>query len=607
MKSFLSLMILLLCLTGCVGRQVEPPQLLQDLVISEDTSWSGNILIDGKVEVLRGATLTIQPGTDIAFKYRDADRDGLGDGTLIVKGELRAIGTPEQPIRFRSARPNPEPGDWLEIAVDFSRGVHFRYCELRDSAYTLHAHFTHGIVEDSHIHQNIDGCRIGQATFEFRNNLIEKQTGKGINFRNSRLSIHHNLIRDNVAGIFLFENDQAFTITANNFQNNQHHLRLGDFFTNDVSLQGNWWGSSDLAEIAPLIYDRKLDPEIGQVTIAPVEEKIFGAGPRRPLAFVSDWRYQAEGFVDATPLVTAERIFYPAWDGRLHALNSAGKAVWVSELGDISDATPAADKKRIFVQSWQRQVLAIDQASGAQLWSFEYPESPADDHRQGGLLLVDGQLLVPAWNGILYSLNPDTGEVLWKYSTNAALRAAPLVREGRLFLPDTNGVLHCLSLQGARLWQQQLGASLLTTPAAASAGIIQLTKKGDLIALSEKGEEQWRVELKAPCFYGAPVHAAAVIFLGTATGSLYAIDAATGDMLWEQQTAGAVYATPLVTGGRLFVGDNAGHLFAVSTADGRLLGKAVIGEPLQSTPVIFAGRLLVGSRDRAVHAFRVEF
>ncbi len=279
MRWFYSALLILL-LAACAQPLKTAPQIFSDLIIAEDTTWSGAILIDGRVEVLRSATLTIAPGTDIAFVYRDDNRDGLGDGTLVVKGELLAIGTARQPIRFRSAKTDPQPGDWLEIAVDFSKNVHLRYCELRDSAYTLHAHFTKGIVEDSHIHHNIDGCRIGQATFTFQHNLIEHNTGKGINFRNSRMTVRRNQIQNNVAGIFLFENDQPFEISGNNLVNNQYQFRLGDFYTDDISLKGNWWGTVDLAEIKKLIYDQRADAEIGVVSIQPLPEKINDAGPR---------------------------------------------------------------------------------------------------------------------------------------------------------------------------------------------------------------------------------------------------------------------------------------------------------------------------------------
>ncbi len=608
MKRFSTL--LLVCsffVSACARPQSPEPLVLQDQLISEDTLWSGEVLIDGKVEVLRDATLKIAPGTVIRFVYRDTDRDGLGDGTLIVKGKLLAIGNVDQPISFRSARANPEPGDWLEIAVDFSKQVHLRYCEIRDSAYTLHAHFTRGIVEDSHIHHNIDGCRIGQATFTLRHNLVEQQTGKGINFRNSRVRVENNLIRNNTAGIFLFENDQVFSISGNNLIDNQFHLRLGDFYLNDVSLQGNWWGTADPQVIRTKIYDRKTDPEIGAVQLAPLPSAVVGAGPRKKFKFAPAWRYQTGGFVDAAPLVVSGLILYPSWDGRLHALNGFGRPVWTAELGDIADSIPATDSHRVFLQTWQRQVVALELADGSETWRFSYPESPADDHRQGGLVVAGPHLLVPAWNGNLYALDPASGKLRWEYSAGSVLRAAPLLRQEKIYLPASDGQLHCLDLQGRLLWKTQLGAPLLTTPVALGDTLGQLTKAGELIVLDAAGQEVWRYASAEACFYSAPVAADGSIYFATAGGSVHALDAETGQLQWESRVAGPVYATPRLLAGRLFGGDNAGHLFALSMSSGELLAKIDLQEPVQSQPLIYQGLLLVGARDGAVHAFKADF
>ncbi len=49
---------------------------------------------------------------------------------------------------------------------------------------------------------------------------IEKNEGKGINFRNSTIDIVDNIIRHNSAGIFLFETDRPPTIAHNNIYAN---------------------------------------------------------------------------------------------------------------------------------------------------------------------------------------------------------------------------------------------------------------------------------------------------------------------------------------------------------------------------------------------------
>ncbi|MBL4686685.1 MAG: right-handed parallel beta-helix repeat-containing protein [Nannocystaceae bacterium] len=70
------------------------------------TSWSPPLPV----------TLTIDPGVTVLF----AEGAGLEfggllstpNGTLPQLGGLQAIGTPTQPITFRSASPTPAPGDW---------------------------------------------------------------------------------------------------------------------------------------------------------------------------------------------------------------------------------------------------------------------------------------------------------------------------------------------------------------------------------------------------------------------------------------------------------------------------------------------------------------
>lgn len=603
MVTRLPALLLLLALTACAPLAPAPVvQRLQDAVLTADTVWRGQILIDGQVMVAKGVTLSIEPGTDIAFVRKDLNQDGLGDGTLIIEGRLKALGTRAQPIRFRSAAADPQPGDWLEIHSDFSKEIHLRYCEIRDSAYTLHAHFTRGIVEDCHIHHNIDGCRLGEATFTLRHNLIEENQGKGINYRNATVTIRRNIIRRNGSGIFLFESDRTSTIEQNNLYANRDNFRLGDFYTEDVQLGENWWGSADPQQAAATIFDRAQDPTIGAVTLTPSPAWIEETGPRDPLSLRQAWEVKTGGFVDAQAVVGGGQAFVPGWDGRLHALSAAGKPLWQAPLGEVADATPAVDADTVYVQTWGREVLALNRNDGSVRWRFAYAPSVADDHRQGGLLRVGELLLVPAWNGTLYALDAASGSLRWQYGTAGPLRAAAVVDGDRLYLAAGDGGLHALSLTGAPLWTVRLTAPLLTPPALSAAGPVVVDRDGTLLGFDRDGHERWRQPLAEPCFYGAPVVAGEAIYLATAGGNLWKLDAESGAAIWRRPLAMASYATPVVIDGRVFVGDNSGLLSVVGADSGDLLASFQAQGPIQSPVVQFAGRLLFGSRDAGIHA-----
>ena len=608
-RPVLLLLLTAIChLAGCAAVPVvSPPAELryQGEVLTEDTTWSGRVVIDGSVKIAKNAALTILPGTEVAFVRRDRDGDGLGDGTLIVEGRLAAAGTRAAPIVFRSAATDPQPGDWLEIRVDFSRDVLLRYCEIRNSAYTLHAHFTRGVVEDCTIRHNFDGSRLGQATFTFRHNLIEHNRGKGINFRNSQVTIESNLIRHNEAGIFLFENDRPIEVRDNNFHDNLDNVRLGDFYAGDVVLGSNWWGTADPVAANATIFDRKHDPGVGTVTIAVAPAWIAGAGPRDVVTLQPAWTLETEGYVDADPVAADDALYLAGWDGRLRAVAADGRDIWQRDLAQTLDSAPLVSGDLVIVQGWDRQVVALDRHTGRERWRFSYAPSPADDHRQGGLLAVGELVLVPGWNGTLYALEATTGTLRWQVDCGQPLRARPAFDGSHIYQSAGDGTLTALSPAGEILWRRELPAPLLSEPARLDDGVAVLTRAGLLVAFAADGRELWRRDLGETCYYGAPVPADGALFVPTAAGALWKIDAGTGSIIWRAATAGPVYATPLVSEGRVYLGDNAGTLQLFGADSALQLAVFQAGDAIQSRPLLWQGQLLFASRDHKLHALSV--
>ena len=604
------LLLLTVFLAACAApfRPPQPPspQVFANLEIHQDAEWRGSIVIDGSVKVFKGATLRIHPGADIAFVRRDDDRDGLGDGVLIVEGSLLAEGTAAAPIRFRSAATDPHPGDWLEIRVDFSRETVLRYCEISHSAYTLHAHFTKGRVEDCVIRHNIDGSRLGQARFVFVHNLIEHNEGKGINFRNSTVEISRNIIRHNGSGIFLFENDRALDIRHNNFYGNLENFRLGDFYTGDVQLRDNWWGTADPEAAAQTIYDRKQDPAIGTVTLAPAPSWIEGTGPRDAVLFEEIWSLETGGFVDAPVVRDGDELFVGGWDGTLYSLDSRGTLRWRQKLGEVIDGGTALDGENVYVQSWGRRVFALDRDNGRVRWSFDYPPSTADDHRQGGLIRVGDLLLVPAWNGTLYALVAKSGELRWSLDIGQPLRSAPAVAGDRLFVASGDGTLAAVGLDGTLLWRIEHESPLLGTPAILEGGPLVIERDGRLSAYGADGNSRRRRELGEPCYYAAPLVVDGELFLATAGGALWKLDAATGAVIWRRAGLGPVYATPTLHDRRLLVGDNDGVLHIIGADSGDEMATWTVGDAIQSPPLVVGDQVIFGARDGRVHGLRLE-
>ncbi len=601
------LLALLLLLSGCaLAPTLQDQSLLRGKVLLvSDTLWQGEIVVDGEVTVAKGVTLTIAPGTHIRFVRRDADRDGLGDATLIVKGSLVASGTQSAPIRFLSAEADPRPADWLEIRSDFARQLLFDWCELRDSAYGIHAHFTRGHMRNSHIHNNIDGCRLGRSRFLFQNNLVENNRGKGINFRDSEVSLLDNIIRDNRAGIFLFEKPGKSVISGNNIYQNEINLQLGDFFADSIALGGNWWGDTDPQRIALNIHDRQDDPELGSVATSPVSGWLFKAGIQRNLEFEPLWEVATNGFVDTAPVEVNGKIFVASWDGHLRALSPTGQILWQVDTGDIIDGGLQVSAGQIFLQNWSRQLFQVDQQDGQLRRIYEYPASPADDHRQAGVAIADKLLLLPAWNGSLYAFDMDSKDLRWSFDAGMPLRATPLVAGERIYQASGSNRLSALDNKGELLWQQLLAAPLLSSPVQLGENVAILDKAGTLTAFSPAGVLLWENHLAQSSFYATPLVVGDAIFVATAAGAVWKINASSGQTVWSRPLGGSIYAPPVASDAGLLVGDNAGSLYLLDFDSGRTLATYNVAGAIQSQVWVTGNRLFFGSRDQKLHALQL--
>lgn len=272
------------------------PLVLHDQIISTNTEWSGEILIEGVVVVGRQATLKIAPGTRISFARIDRNRDGIGDGEIRVLGAIQAEGQPDKKIIFTSNAAQPAPNDWSYLLVFTSPAInHLNWCEFHYGFSGLQVHFSTLTVENSYFSENHEGLRFGRADLQVFGNLF---TNNDIGIRFTRMEgpvrIIGNDIRNNRIGLFLvpsgqnirdfFEPDRSgipwntghLQISGNNIHDNSwYNLDLGEKQLWDLEISGNYWGSADSSLIGATIFDRRRDETLGRALFEPFAPKQF--------------------------------------------------------------------------------------------------------------------------------------------------------------------------------------------------------------------------------------------------------------------------------------------------------------------------------------------
>lgn len=103
----------------------------------------------------------------------------------------------------------------------------------------------------------------------------------------------------------------------------------------------------------------------------------------------------------------------------------------------------------------------------------------------------------------------------------------------------------------------------------------------------------WVVKLKQespfkrhPAQYAVPLIADNMLYVGSASGNVYAIDRLKGKKIWKTDTKGAVYGGVALADNQVYVGDAKGVVYALDAASGKEIWHQDLGSDIMSTPLV---------------------
>jgi outer membrane protein assembly factor BamB len=132
--------------------------------------------------------------------------------------------------------------------------------------------------------------------------------------------------------------------------------------------------------------------------------------------------------------------------------------------------------------------------------------------------------------GMLSAIDPASsgdvsGKARWTYKGLGRTISTPVVYKGLVFIPDYDGVLHCLvAATGELLWKHPTGAHIWGSPLVAGGYLFLGNEDGELHVLKASKKLTVVKELALPApIYSSPILANGVLYVGTQT-HLYAVD-----------------------------------------------------------------------------------
>jgi hypothetical protein len=268
-----------------------------DTVIERDITWKGNVLIDGTVIIKRGVTLTIESGAVISFNKLDRDKNGIGDGAIMVEGRIVARGNRKNRIIFTSASEKPEAKDWAYIMVMTAGSESiFEYCEFQYAFTGLQVQYSNAKISDCFFNKNHEGLRFNSSDLIVEHNsFLNNDVGIGFARLDGKTVIRNNIVSNNNVGVLFMsshENSSDFKksqkiigmplLKKNNVCNNhEYNFKIGESQSPDIDVSNNWWGSIKRETIEESIFDKKKEETLGQVIYSPyLLEPVGNAGIR---------------------------------------------------------------------------------------------------------------------------------------------------------------------------------------------------------------------------------------------------------------------------------------------------------------------------------------
>ncbi len=340
--------------------------------------------------------------------------------------------------------------------------------------------------------------------------------------------------------------------------------------------------------------------------------------------------------ITADPVVADGRVFAMDSKSKVSALSLSGEPLWSVDL------TPARDREsdagggglaygdgKLIVSSGFGSVRALDPASGAEIWAQDLNASTT-----GTPSISRGLVYVVSGDNVAWAIDSGTGRVAWQLDgfseagnvSNVSGGPAPAVGEDLVVFAFGSGDMQAAFRKGGlRRWDaavagQRRGVAASTVsditgdPVIDGAVVYAGSHSGRIVAVNvESGARLWTAKDGA---LGPVWPASGSLFAVTDRNELVRLDAETGTRIWgtklpffvredrRRRSEIVAHYGPVIAGGRVLVASNDGLVRSFDPATGAQVSAVEIPDGASTNPVVAGGTLYVVSRKGVLHAIR---
>ena len=312
------------------------------------------------------------------------------------------------------------------------------------------------------------------------------------------------------------------------------------------------------------------------------------------------------------PVMSDGLLYVTSIDGFVRAREpTSGDVVWGRSLGEsyYYTCSPTVANGIVYVvmaTSNTSTVYALDGLTGDTIWSANSYFYSAREV----MAYADGLIFAATWDYEIVAHDALTGIVEWVYNAGGYPVGGPTVTGGVLYrtvIEPYSGDSILVALDessGALLWSQTMDGPAIGPPLYAQGNVYIGTYSGTMYALdSVDGSVVWMHSGNDIIDFGTPAYDGASIYYCDTSGSMFALDATDGSLLWISDVGDGSASAPAYANGYLYISSFDGNLYTVDSFDGTVVDSDYIGQWSTSSPAVSDGWIWVEAEDGTVTGF----
>ena len=226
----------------------------------------------------------------------------------------------------------------------------------------------------------------------------------------------------------------------------------------------------------------------------------------------AQWNFKTDGMLDFDPCMDSEGIYFGSYDGNFYKISRQGKKLWAFNTSNVFTSSCTFHKDLILTTGWDTNVYALRRNSGEVLWKHS-----TNQYNYGNGVVV-GDSVFYGTHDVFYRFNVETGKLI--FQKKASYNTHVLGLQNFIFTQE-NGLTK-RSLDGEVIKNVPLKSHPEFAPTVVKDYIVTADIGHNLYGISTELEILWKFSAKGD-FYSAGALQDGIYYIGNRDANVYAL------------------------------------------------------------------------------------